>query len=261
VTDRPVFVAADAPRASAAHADAPVTPTAPRTAASPTTAARDDLAQPVARPAAAARPDEVEDGGREASAPAASPASATATTTSAAATNESLVTPLGLDAGRDRIAGTAADRPVLADPARAVPLAEVPQTIAARSRAGHSRFDVRLTPEDLGGIDVRVEVRSSGEVRAHLVVERTETLDLMLRDQKTLERSLADAGLDVGSSGLQFSLKQQSSGGNGQGWRAYDGAADRIERRAETATETAPVAPVAAAATRPSRLGGIDLRV
>ena len=150
-----------------------------------------------------------------------------------------------------------------ASPTRAVTLSEVGETIAARSHAGHSRFDIRLSPDELGGVDVRVEVRSSGEVRAHLVVERTETLDLMLRDQRQLERSLADAGLDVGSSGLQFSLKQQPSGDGGQGWRAYDETRNQggETRRAASEDETAGAAASAAIAYRNTRVGGVDLRV
>jgi flagellar hook-length control protein FliK len=138
-------------------------------------------------------------------------------------------------------------------------MAAVAQTIATRAHTGHSRFDIRLDPAELGSVDVRVEVRSNGEVRAHLVVERTETLDLMLRDQKNLERSLADAGLDVGSSGLQFSLKEQTTGQGGQGWRTYDEAATRPDPAADAEADAA--AQSAALAYRPARSGGVDLRV
>jgi chemotaxis protein MotD len=154
---------------------------------------------------------------------------------------------------------------VATDTGRTVPLSDMAATIAGRSHAGHSRFDIRLSPEELGGVDVRVEVRSTGEVRAHLVVERTETLDLMLRDQRSLERQLTDAGLDVGSSGLQFSLKQQSSGESGQGWRTYDEAFARADRRTASEEEDASASSVAAvgaiAAYRNVRAGGVDLTV
>jgi hypothetical protein len=93
------------------------------------------------------------------------------------------------------------------------------------------------------------------------VVERTETLDLMLRDQRHLERALGDAGLDVSSSGLQFSLKEQPSGQSGQGWRTYDEAATRPDRAPVEDEEAAPIAPVAALAYRATRAGGVDLRV
>jgi flagellar hook-length control protein FliK len=190
-------------------------------------------------------------------APAAAPTASTETLAGIAATDG-----LRHGAATAATATTAAtSRDATADAARTVPLAQLPETIASQSRAGHSRFDIRLSPAELGGIDVRVEVRSTGEVRAHLVVERTETLDLMLRDQRHLERSLSDAGLDVSSSGLQFSLKEQPSGQSGQGWRTYDEAAARTDRPAADEDDAATVAPVAALAYRTARAGGVDLRV
>jgi flagellar hook-length control protein FliK len=139
----------------------------------------------------------------------------------------------------------------------AVALSAVAETVATHAHAGTSRFAIKLDPAELGSIDVRVEVKSTGEVRAHLVVERADTLDMMLRDQKSLERSLAQSGLDVGSSGLQFSLKDQGSG---------NGSTSRDDLpRAVAATETDEPIPVsldlAAQAYRPRRPGGLDLRI
>lgn len=154
--------------------------------------------------------------------------------------------------GTERIADRAATTTV----SHAVALSAVAETVASHVHAGTSRFAIRLDPAELGTIDVRVEVKSTGEVRAHLVVERADTLDMMLRDQKSLERSLAQSGLDVGSSGLQFSLKDQGSG-NGSTSR------DDLPRAAAIETdEPTPVAlDLAAQAYRPRRPGGLDLRI
>lgn len=140
----------------------------------------------------------------------------------------------------------------------AVPLAAVAEHVAARAASGTSRFTVKLDPAELGSIDVRVEVRASGEVRAHLVVERADTLDMMLRDQKNLERSLGAAGLDVSSSGLQFSLRDQN--------RRDGGGDDRAPTRSAESDEIDEIAPritqeAAIAAYRPLRAGGLDLRI
>ncbi len=140
----------------------------------------------------------------------------------------------------------------------AVPLAAVAETIAARASSGTSRFTVKLDPAELGAVDVRVEVRANGEVRAHLVVERSDTLDMMLRDQKNLERSLGQAGLDVSSSGLQFSLRDQNARRDDQrGWD--DGSAEDRERVEEIAPRATPELAIAAYGTR--RIGGVDLRI
>ena len=179
------------------------------------------------------------------------------------ATLDPTTSPFFTDLGASRTSAVATAREVGPSATSAVALAELPEAIATRSRDGHSRFDIRLSPAELGNVDVRVEVRSSGEVRAHLVVERTETLDMMLRDQRQLERSLSDAGLDVGSSGLQFSLKEQPGGHPGQGWRTYGEAAARSERTTsdDDTTAEAAVAAIGSAVRRPARVGGIDLSV
>lgn len=170
-------------------------------------------------------------------------------------TGDPLPTLVGAPARHDGIERVA-ERAATTTVSHAVALSAVAETIATHAHAGTSRFAIRLDPAELGTIDVRVEVKSTGEVRAHLVVERADTLDMMLRDQKSLERSLAQSGLDVGSSGLQFSLKDQGTG-NGSTSR------DDLPRAAVIETdETSPVTlDLAAQAYRPRRPGGLDLRI
>lgn len=88
---------------------------------------------------------------------------------------------------------------------------QVAAQIARHTAQGNSRFQIRLHPEELGGVDVELKITSDGVVKAHLTVERSETLDLFLRDQRGLERALDAAGLKVDSDTLQFSLKDQGN--------------------------------------------------
>ena len=88
---------------------------------------------------------------------------------------------------------------------------------------GNTRFQIRLDPPELGRIDVKLDIDKSGQVNARLTVEKAETLDLMQRDQKGLERALQQAGLDGAKTNLEFSLKQSpfsgqqgQDGGNGR---------------------------------------------
>jgi len=73
---------------------------------------------------------------------------------------------------------------------------------------GTSRFTIRLDPPELGRVDVRMQVDQTGTINARLTVERAETLDLFQRDQRSLERALAQAGLDSSKTNLEFSLRQ-----------------------------------------------------
>ncbi|WP_180966959.1 flagellar hook-length control protein FliK [Cohaesibacter celericrescens] len=79
---------------------------------------------------------------------------------------------------------------------------------------GETRFEIRLDPADLGKVDVRLTIGSDGQTRAHMFVEKSETLDFLMRDQRTLERSLQQSGLTLDKQGMEFSLMDQ--GGKGQ---------------------------------------------
>ena len=91
--------------------------------------------------------------------------------------------------------------------------------IARNFDNGVTRFQVRIDPPELGRVDVKLDMTVEGRVQAHLTVERSETLDLMMRDARSLERALADTGLNLSRDSLSFSLKNQnaftSEGGTG----------------------------------------------
>ena len=78
-------------------------------------------------------------------------------------------------------------------------------------QSGKSRFEIRLDPAELGRIDVRIDIDRHGQVTSHLTVERPETLSMLRQDANQLQRALDNAGLSTGNSGLQFSLRDQSS--------------------------------------------------
>jgi flagellar hook-length control protein FliK len=107
---------------------------------------------------------------------------------------------------------TAADaRALQAAYRQAPPQINVPQVafeVVRQVQAGNSRFQIRLDPPELGRIDVKLDVDKAGNLHARMTVERAETLDLMQRDQRALERALAQAGLDSGKTSLEFSLRQ-----------------------------------------------------
>ncbi|MHA1166010.1 MAG: flagellar hook-length control protein FliK, partial [Alphaproteobacteria bacterium] len=90
-----------------------------------------------------------------------------------------------------------------------VPVSALAVHIAAQANNGARRFDIRLDPPELGRIEVRLNISRDGQVMTHLVVERAETLDLLQRDARQLERALQDAGLNTSKESMEFSLKDQ----------------------------------------------------
>lgn len=138
-----------------------------------------------------------------------------------------------------------------------VPLNGLAVDIALKAASGKSRFEIRLDPADLGRIDVRLDVDKHGQVTSHLTVEKPSTLDMLRRDAPQLQRALEDAGLKTGDSGLQFSLRDQSSGRND------DNGSGRHAHRLVITEDDAIPAPVAGK-TYSRMLGassGVDIRI
>jgi flagellar hook-length control protein FliK len=106
-------------------------------------------------------------------------------------------------------------------PAPQINLPALAVTIARQATNGTTSFQVRLDPPELGRIDVRLEVDGS-QLRAKLVVDRPETLDLLQRDARALERALGQSGLSSDRASLEFSLRQNPSGDQNQSGRQND---------------------------------------
>jgi flagellar hook-length control protein FliK len=86
-------------------------------------------------------------------------------------------------------------------------LGTVPIEIGIKASQGVKRFDIRLDPYELGRIDVKLEIDSDGEVTANLVVDRVETLNLLQRDARTLERAFEQVGLRSSEGSINMSLR------------------------------------------------------
>ena len=134
----------------------------------------------------------------------------------------------GLPATAPASAETKAIHAAYSAPVRQINIPQVAFEIVRQVQAGASRFQIRLDPPELGRVDVKLDVDAAGNINARMTVERAETLDLMQRDQRSLERALAQAGLDGSKTNLEFSLRQnpfahqeQQNQGDGNGRSPY----------------------------------------
>lgn len=114
------------------------------------------------------------------------------------------------------VAGARALPAAYQTPAQPINMGQVAFELARQVQQGTSRFTIRLDPPELGRVDVKLQVDAGGGVSARLSVDRAETLDLFQRDQRTLERALAQAGLDPARTSLEFSLRQNPGQSGGQ---------------------------------------------
>ncbi|MBT4890264.1 MAG: hypothetical protein HON65_12000 [Rhodospirillales bacterium] len=76
--------------------------------------------------------------------------------------------------------------------------------------SGMDKITVQLRPDNLGRVEVKLEVGSNGKVSATIIADRPETIELLRNDSRNLEKALQDAGLDANANDLNFSLRDQN---------------------------------------------------
>jgi len=111
------------------------------------------------------------------------------------------------------------------------------------------RIVVDLNPASLGRVEVIIEKGEHG-ARARVLVERSETLSAIQADSRALERSLADAGIDLSQGGMTFGYRDRQEYRE----RLESLAAERSQFASATPIRRTPV-PVT------SSSGGIDIIV
>jgi flagellar hook-length control protein FliK len=104
---------------------------------------------------------------------------------------------------------------------------------------GDSKLRIQLRPHDLGKVEVKLDIAGDGRAKAMILAERPETLELLQRDSRVLERALQDAGLKTDHNSLSFDLQgrdgeertRQAQRGDedGKGSPAEPGGGDAIE--------------------------------
>ncbi|HEX2114569.1 MAG TPA: flagellar hook-length control protein FliK [Alphaproteobacteria bacterium] len=130
---------------------------------------------------------------------------------------------------------------------------QVAAQVAQAAADGTDRINIRLSPAELGRIDVKLDFGPDGRVQAVFAAERPQTMELLQRDARDLERALQDAGLRADSGSLSFNLR-----GNGR--------ENRGEQAPGDSRTDAPPADVAAAQLQAysAGLGGsgrLDIRI
>jgi len=142
-----------------------------------------------------------------------------------------------------------------------VPLGAVPVEIGLKSLAGINHFEIRLDPVELGRIEVRLEIDPQGSVKAHLSVDRVETLALLQRDAKTLERAFDQAGLKLSDGNIDLSLRDQQAQGQGRHEHGQEHRRDG-SRHPDSDLRRASADPIPGESPRRLwRAAGIDVRI
>jgi flagellar hook-length control protein FliK len=79
--------------------------------------------------------------------------------------------------------------------------------IAKSANNGETRaITLQLDPPELGRVEIRLEFGREKSVKAHLVVEKPETLLMLQRDASALEKTLQDSGLSTNGDSLSYEM-------------------------------------------------------
>jgi len=139
----------------------------------------------------------------------------------------------------------AAKAPQAPTPPRAAQQAQVMDQvsvqIAKQVKEGVDKITVKLNPQELGRVEIKLEVAKDGTVQATVTAENKETLAMLQKDASGLVKALSDAGLNTDAGSMNFNLQggnqQQFAGdANGQNggnnsrarWAAMNSGADDV---------------------------------
>ena len=118
---------------------------------------------------------------------------------------------------------------------------QVTVEIAGGVKKGDADIKIQLRPDQLGKVNVQLEIAKDGAVKALVLVDKAETLELLQRDSRGLERSLQDAGLKTGNGSLTFALNDQGQSGSGQSSQGQNDGGKPHHGTANTETTAATV--------------------
>ena len=120
----------------------------------------------------------------------------------------------GADFAREMARAEQAEMTRPQNPARAnAPVDQVAFQIQRSVANGTNKITMQMDPAELGRVSVALEFSEDGTVRAVVAADRPETMELLQRDSKALERALNNAGLRTDSDSLSFDMRGQGRDG------------------------------------------------
>ncbi|CAN5259223.1 hypothetical protein BH10PSE1_BH10PSE1_32040 [soil metagenome] len=135
---------------------------------------------------------------------------------------------------------------------------QIAARITRELKGRSTRFEMGLTPEGLGRVDVSLDIDSGGQLTARLAFDNPLAATELRGKADELRRELTDAGFTIARDGLDFSERQPSSSNGGfdrQQGRAF-ASASRITNDADL-SQPAPAAWMSLSLTR----SGVDMKV
>lgn len=109
---------------------------------------------------------------------------------------------------------------------------------------GVDTINVQLKPEELGHIEIKMQIAKDGKLQAHIISSRAETMDMLQKEMPALEKAFNDAGFETDGNSFSFSFREDRQAGeqneSGRGLRSFLGdVLDKEAGNENLAEETA----------------------
>lgn len=103
----------------------------------------------------------------------------------------------------------ATQRPAFTPPAQQT-VDQIKVHIQQLAKSGAEQIQIKLSPATLGRVEVALEMTPDKTVHAVVYADNPETLDMLERDARVLQRAFEDAGMKFDSDGLTFKHGQSA---------------------------------------------------
>ncbi len=90
---------------------------------------------------------------------------------------------------------------------------QVKVNITKSAVKGIDKINIQLKPEDLGHIEIKMQISKDGKLQAHIISSRPETMEILQKEIQSLEQAFNEAGFETEDGSLSFSFRE----GNGAG--------------------------------------------
>ena len=107
---------------------------------------------------------------------------------------------------------------------------QVKVNITKSAVKGVDKIDIRLKPEELGNIEIKMQISKDGKLQAHIVASRQETIDILQREMQDLEKAFNEAGFETDSGSFSFSFRGENEDEQNAKLRSFIG--DVLEKDA-----------------------------
>ena len=81
---------------------------------------------------------------------------------------------------------------------------------------GVDKIEILLKPEDLGHIEVKMQIGKDGKLQAHIVASRPETAEILQKEIGNLQKAFNEAGFQTDEGSLSFSFRDDGQAGQNQ---------------------------------------------